>query len=409
MIKKIKVDQLKPGIFIHDFDCGWHTENLFINQTLIKSDKTIEIIRSWGIKEVFIDTDRGLDIDEAKSAKEVEVETDERLLKLGEDDSTSSYGMPLRDEVALAIDIKKEAASVIERAKANIKAGEPLETDDAYQLIDRMEESVSRNKDALLLLTRIRKKDEYTLMHSISVGSLVLSFCNFIKVPHDMTLNFAIGALFHDIGKTMIPNEILNKPGKLTEYEYDEIKKHSEYSAEVMKTAEGLPHEAYDMGLHHHERYDGTGYPHGLIGDEIGYGSQIAAICDVYDAITSVRCYKDGMESIDALRRLYEWSNYHFNKDLTYQFIRCIGVYPLGTVVRLENDLIGTVIGSTDNVLQPIIRVFYDERKKAPVSSYDLDLYKSDGHVVSYEKPDKWDLKKYNIFDDLPEGLSLFS
>jgi hypothetical protein len=115
------------------------------------------------------------------------------------------------------------------------------------------------------------------------------------------------------------------------------------------------------------------------------------------------------MESIDALRRLYEWSNYHFNKDLTYQFIRCIGVYPLGTVVRLENDLIGTVIGSTDNVLQPIIRVFYDERKKAPVSSYDLDLYKSDGHVVSYEKPEKWDLKKYNIFDDLPEGLSLFS
>lgn len=112
----------------------------------------------------------------------------------------------------------------------------------------------------------------------------------------------------------MIPLSILNKPGKLTDLEFEEMKRHAEYSAEVMKSAERIPHEAFDMGLHHHERYDGTGYPHGLKGDEIGYGSQIAAICDVFDAITSARCYKDGMDSILALRKLYEWSNYHLIK-----------------------------------------------------------------------------------------------
>ena len=409
MIKKIKIDQLKPGVFIHDFDSGWHTENLFINQTLVKNTRTIEIISSWGIKEVFIDTDKGLDIDEAKTGREVQLETDENLRKLAEADPSSSYYVPLKEEVALAEDIKKEATSVIQRAAQNIQDGKPLETEDAFLLIEKMQESVTRNKDALILLTRIRQKDEYTLMHSISVGSLVLSFCNYAKIPHDRTLNFAGGALFHDIGKTLIPLSILNKPGKLTDLEFEEMKRHAEYSAEVMKSAEKIPHEAFDMGLHHHERYDGSGYPHGLKGDEIGFGSQIAAICDVYDAITSNRCYRDGMDSILALRKLYEWSSYHFNKDLTYQFIRCVGVYPIGTCVRLESGLIGVVVGSTDNVLQPIVRVFYDNKKQDSVTLYDRDLFKIGDKVTSYEDTGKWDLKKLKIFEDLPAGISLFS
>ncbi|MBC8318373.1 MAG: HD-GYP domain-containing protein [Desulfobulbaceae bacterium] len=409
MIKKITIDQLKPGVFIHDFDSGWHTENLFINQTLVKNVKTIDIIRSWGIKEVYIDTERGLDIDAAKTAREVRDETDKSLHELAKADPSSSYYIPLKEEIAIAENIKKEAASVIQRATANILAGEPLETEDAFQLIEKMGDSVTRNKDALILLTRIRQKDEYTLMHSISVGSLVLSFCYFAKIPHEMTLNLAVGALFHDIGKTRIPLEILNKPGKLTDSEFEEMKRHAEYSAEVMVNATNLPHEAFDMGLHHHERYDGTGYPDGLKGEEIGYGSQVAAICDVYDAITSARCYKGGMESILALRKLYEWSNYHFNKDLTYKFIRCIGVYPIGTCVRLESDLIGVVVGSTDNVLQPIVRVFYNDKKKSAVPVYDRDLFKIGDKVASYEDPGKWDLGKLKIFDDLPAGISLFT
>lgn len=406
MIKKVKVDQLKPGIFVHDFNCTWKTDNLIINQTMIKDEKILDTIRSWGVHEVYIDTDRGLDIEDAKTEFEAKRETDSALHRLAETKPYASRQAPLKEELAVANNIKKEATNVIQQAMDTVREGKQLKTDSAYQLIEKMEKSVTRNKDALVLLTRIRRKDEYTLMHSISVASFVLSFCNFCKIPHTMTLNLAIGALFHDIGKTRVPLAILNKPGKLDDHEYEKMKKHAEYSAEVLQDAKGLPHEAYDMALHHHERFDGNGYPHGLKGDEITFGSQIAAIADVYDAITSDRCYRDGIDGVEGLRKLYEWSEYHFNKDLTYKFIRCIGVYPVGSCVRLENDLVGVVAGSTENVMLPVVRIFYNDRKKSSVPVHDLDLSKIGVQIASYEEAGKWNISWRKIFEELTPDIS---
>ena len=286
-----------------------------------------------------------------------------------------------------------------------VREGRPLEFGSAIELVEKMDASLVRNKDALVLLTRIRRKDEYTLMHSISVGAYVLNFCNLNKYPHKQTMGLAIGALFHDIGKTKIPLEILNKPGKLTDAEFVVMKKHSVYSAHVLKHSHGLPKEAYDMGLHHHERYDGTGYPDGLKGDEISFGSQLCAIADVYDALTSDRCYKVGIDRIAGLRKIYEWSEYHFNKELAYKFIRSIGVYPIGTCVKLESGRIGVVVGSTESADQPVVRVFYDENKQAPLLVHDLDLLHTEDRVSMYEDAEKWDLKKMKIFGDVSEDL----
>ena len=401
MIRKIHVDQLKPGIFIHDFNCKMTGENVLINQTLIKSEKAIEIIRSWGIKEVFIDTARGIDIAHTKTVRKMPRSTDKALHKMAVAQPSVSPKIPLKEEIQLARNIKKEAVGIIQRALNSAQEGKPLEAEYAYDLIEKMEESVSRNQDALILLTRIRRKDEYTLMHSISVGSLVLAFCKFCNISHEMTMNLAVGALFHDIGKIKIPLSILNKPGKLTDEEFKIMKRHAEYSAKAMEKAKGLPTEAHDMAMHHHERFDGSGYPDGLKGDEIQFGSQMAAICDVYDAITSVRCYKDGIDSVTGLKKLYKWSDYHFNKELTFKFIHCIGVYPIGSCVKLENNLIGVVIGSTDNVLQPLVRVFYNDQKKADMPIEDLDLSRMGLNVSSYESPDKWNIDKMNIFPDI--------
>ena len=408
MIKKVKVEQLKPGVFVHDFNCDWKGENVRIDQTLIKDGKTFDIIRSWGIQEVYIDTERGLDVESARPVHEVNRETDKALHKLAVAQPSPPRQVSLEEELILAKSIKKEAVNVIERSILRVQAGQPLEIENVYQLVEKMEESVIRNKDALLLLTKMRQKDEYTLMHSISVGSLVLALCDFCHVPHHKSLDLAVGAMFHDIGKTMIPLAVLNKPGKLTDAEYEIVKKHVEYSVEMLQNAGGLPAEAYDMSLHHHERLDGNGYPHGLKGDEISFGSQMAAICDVYDAITSDRCYKNGMESVIGLRKLYEWSDYHFNKDLTYKFIRCIGVYPIGTCVKLEGGLVGVVIGSTENILQPIVRVFYDDKKQDQIPVYDFDLSTTDLRVLSYEKPNRWDFHKMKIFNDLSPDIQSF-
>jgi len=401
MIKKIKVEQLEPGVFVHDFNCDWRTNNLVASQMMIRDRKIISILQEWGIREVYIDTDRGKDIEEARPEIEVRHQTEKALKGLVASKSTYVRTIPLREEIAIARNIKKQAVSVIEKAMDHVRQGDSLEPEGAYDLVNEMHQSVTRNRDALILLTRIRKKDEYTLMHSISVAAYILNYCNVNKLPHEQTMGLAIGALFHDIGKTKTPLAILNKPGKLSDEEFVEMKKHSEYSAEILRQVKDLPSEALDMGLHHHERYDGNGYPHGLKGDEIQFGTQLAAIADVFDAITSDRVYRNGISKVEGLRKLYEWSEHHFEKELTYDFIRSIGVYPIGTCVRLESGRIGVVVGSTENIVQPVVKVFFDDRKKIALFDQELDLSRSNDRVVGYEEQTKWDINKMDIFGDI--------
>ena len=396
MIKKIDVDDLRVGMFIHDFSREITGKRDSIKQLLVKNTKTIESLKSWGIHEVYIDTAKGRKVTRAKTVHEVQNLIDNELHKLAKEKPVVVPTVSLKEEIQLAKTIKSAAVNVMQRSMQIAKDDMAIEINDAYTVIQEMEQSVARNQDALILLTRIKKKDEYTLMHSISVGTLVLAFCKYCRVPYEMTMNLAVGALFHDLGKTRIPDRILNKPGKLSAKEFDLMKRHPGYSAKLLRNSSGLPLEAYDIALHHHERYDGKGYPHGLQGDEIPFGSQIAAICDVYDAITSNRCYSDGIDSSEGLRQIYEWSGVHFNKELAHKFIRCIGVYPIGTYVRLENNLIAVVVESTENILQPVVRVFYNDQKKVAVSEKELNLSELGVNIVSYESAENW--KDYNLF-----------
>lgn len=405
MIKKVKIELLEPGVFIHDYNCDRQSSNLITSQTVVHNKKVIEILGDMGIREVYIDTDKGIDIEESIPAHQARRDTEEGLHKIAELQPASTRNIPLTVELKVARNIKKQATTVIRNVMEKVREGKPLETEEAYQLVEKMETSVTRNRDALVLLTMIRKKDEYTMMHSVSVGAYVLNFCNFYKVPQDVTLNLAMGALFHDIGKTQVPLAILNKPGRLTEEEFALIKKHTEYSAQILHSGHKLPAEAFDMGLHHHERFDGTGYPHRLRGDQIAFGSQLAAIADVYDAMTSDRCYKVGIDRVEALRKLYEWSGFHFNKDLTHKFIRCIGVYPIGSCVALESGRVGIVVGSTESLIQPVVHIFYDKKRDNEVSIPDVDLFKTGDQVVGYEESCNFDLQRLEAFKEVAADL----
>ncbi len=409
MIKKIKIEQLRPGVFVHDFNCDWAGENILIDKALIRSQEAVDIICSWGIKEVYIDTDRGVDVESARDAGEVQQETDKNLHDLAvNEENVPSPSVSFQEEVQAARKISNEAFDTIQEAMQAVQEGAPVDIDSTFKLVEKMRLSINRNKDALILLTRIRKKDEYTLAHSVSVSALMLSFSNFCGMPHDMTMNLATGALLHDIGKTRIPSRILNKPGKLTPNEFDLMKKHAEYSAEILEASAELPSEAYDIALHHHERFDGTGYPHRLKGRGIEFGSRMTAICDVYDAITSVRCYKSGLDRVEGLRKLYEWSDHHFDKKLTYQFIQTIGVYPVGTCVRLEDELTAVVVGSTENVLQPVVRVFYDDKKGESMQVLEMDLSVNGVNVAGYDPPETWSTSKQETFQKNKRALSPF-
>ena len=184
MIKKIKIEQLEPGMFVHDFNCEWAGDNVFINHSMINSEKAIEIIRSWGIKAVYIDTGLGMDVKRGKTIREVQQNTDRNLHKLARkrEKTISHSAVPLKEEVKIARKIKKEAVDIMQHAMVSVQEGKQVDVDQAFQLMEKMEASIARNQDALVMMTYIKKKDEYTLLHSISVSSLVLAFCNSCKL-----------------------------------------------------------------------------------------------------------------------------------------------------------------------------------------------------------------------------------
>ena len=390
MIKKVKVSDLQPGVFIHDFNCDWGEGNIYIEKMLVRDLKIVDIVKSWGIEEVYIDTERGKDVGPSLTARP---NTNQFKTRVSPPSSTHTKTeaprnpIPFALEAREAIQLRRDAVNVIKDTINRVNEGKSPNVELTYELAGRMKLSLERNRDALLLLTRIRKKDEYTLYHSISVSSLLLNFCDHKGLPEKQTLDLAVAALFHDIGKTKVPDSILNKPGKLNQWEFNEMKKHVEFSVDLLHKAKNLPAECYDIALHHHERVDGSGYPHGLTQDKIGYGVQLTTICDVFDAVTSARCYKEAMGTVAGLKTVYEASGSHFNKDLAHEFIRCIGVYPVGTCVRLEDGKVGIIAESTNNMMKPVVKVFRDARRREKFKPFLLDLSHTTQAICGYEDP----------------------
>jgi len=400
MIKKIKVNELKPGVFIHDFDASWIRHPFLFGSKKIRDWGTIKKIKNWGIKEVYIDTTKGLDIIKAPSVDELRaafsadpdivIEKPEFVKKVS-----------LHQELQKAKIIKKEAKKIIQNLTNDLRLGKQIEVEQVGDVVDTMMESIFRNQDALLNLISIRKKDEYTFMHSVNVSVIMIALCKALKMDQDEIREFGVGAMMHDIGKSKIPIEIINKPGKLTDEEFTLMKRHSEFSRQILEETGGTSKSAVEIAHQHHERFDGTGYPQGLRGKKISLGGRIAAIVDVYDAITSKRSYSSGVEPNEAIKKIFEWSKFHFDEELVHQFIKSMGIYPVGTVVGLESGLLGLVIESgRESMLQPVVRIFYDTNKGIHITPRDLDISQGIGkaHSIKYSEPhNKWDVVELGL------------
>ncbi|MFQ5760987.1 MAG: HD-GYP domain-containing protein [Acidiferrobacterales bacterium] len=249
----------------------------------------------------------------------------------------------IEQEAEVIRETHEQATILIHTIMEDVHLGKSIDAAGAKKAVGRMATSVLRNPDALVCFAQLKKRDDYTALHCLRVSILALAFGRHLGFDEaDLNL-LGMGALLHDIGKMRVPDTILNKPGKLTDREYEIMKSHVPLGAEILERANAIPVKALEVARLHHERYGGKGYMENLKGDQITEFGLISAIVDVYDAITSDRIYKDGIASLDALKRMYEWRGRDFHPALLQQFIQCIGIFPIGSVVVLNTNEVGVV------------------------------------------------------------------
>lgn len=381
-------------MFVSDIGVGWICHDLFRNQFLVKDDYTIANITASGIREVYIDPTRGLDAEDAKEESTVVEELEEEMRELDER-LPSHPSLSIGAELGQARRVSSQARGIVRDIMADVRLGRQVKIEQAEPVVENMMASILRNNDALLSICRIKDKNGYTFHHSVSVAALLIAFCRSMQLDTTAMRMAGIGGLLHDIGKVCVPDEILNHPGKLDDDSFKIMKHHVSEGRDILAHTEGVNEISIQVAHQHHERDDGSGYPLGLKGDEISTLGQMAAICDVYDAITSDRCYHKGMPPHEALRKLLEWSRFHFNPAFVHSFIRTIGIYPSGTLVMLESGRVGVVLDQSEGkLLQPKVRIIYDSRKQMRLPSTEIDLSRPVGHgggdrIIGHETPER--------------------
>jgi len=397
MLKKVDSSQLKVGMYIHDLSCDWMTHPFVRNRFLLSSEDEIRKILNAGIHDVVIDTGRGLDAQDAPSLAEAQAATEREIVEIAAKSPVVTR-VSLGEEMRRAVQIRHQASTLVRTVMQDARLGKAIELDQVEPVVQNITESILRNPGALVGLLRIKTKDDYTFLHSVSVCTLLVAFCRSRNIDAGVTHQAGLGGLLHDTGKALVPDAILNKPGPLTDEEFAIIKRHPRDGYDILRKTPEVGPIPLDITLHHHERRDGSGYPGKQANEEISELAQMAAIVDVYDAITADRCYHKGMSAAAALRKIYEWSKFHFNPQYAQEFMRCVGIYPVGTMVMLESGRLGVVIEPHEsNLLAPKVNVFFNTKQNLYIKPETVDLSRGLGFgggdkIVGHESPAKWNV-----------------
>ncbi|MFP3873285.1 MAG: HD-GYP domain-containing protein [Thiohalophilus sp.] len=354
---KLDVGSLREGMFVSDLDCDWSQTSFLLEGVLISGEEELAEL-SRCCSHVYVDTERSHesvipDLESlarrpppavataSKREAEKEAERDEK-----------HFQEALRE----ARPIHSRTKTYIETLMEDVRLGNSLDTTTARHLVSEIAESITHSPNAMAWLSHLKHRDEYTVTHCMNTCILAVTFGRYLGMDKDSLELMGLGALLHDIGKMRIPLEILNKPGRLTPEEFEIVKTHAPKGHELLVPKGDIPQESLDIVLHHHERVSGKGYPHGLNGDQVNQMTKVVSIVDVYDAITSDRCYHDGMPPYEALKNMYEWISEDFEQELVEQFIKCLGIYPIGSMVQLNMGQTGIVVSASEKSrLRPIV------------------------------------------------------
>lgn len=361
MKRKIDVRDLEKGMYVSELDRPWvETPFLFQGFEVMDDDDLTQLQKHCTY--VYIDTEQGKDIDPSRarpgaadrmrvlSEQEEQVLREFRKLTELTGDASGKEYTPYQDRTSLeeelghAKHIESEARDAMRNAMEDAQQGRKVDMQLANKVVSNMVDSVLRNPDALVCLSQLRDVNEYSALHSIRTCVLTVAFGRHLILDKEELNSLGMAALLHDIGMARVPKAILEKPHGLDEDEFAIMSRHVQDSIEIIEQSGGLPSSALEYIKQHHERHDGSGYPARLKGESISPAGGVAGVIDVYDAITSDTAYHEGLSAEDVLRKMYEWRHKDFDARLVEEFIKCMGIFPIGSLVELNAGGYGVVI-----------------------------------------------------------------
>lgn len=411
---KIDVGKIIIGMYVSDLDCPWNETAFLFQGFRVTNSQEIEQLQN---------TCEFIYVDEEKST--VDIASNLIVLQPRQQNkSISKKPEPLsnievkhkphqenfEDEFPVAKATYQDCIKKTNEIFDDLRFGSSLDVLSVKSTVQSMTSSILRNPDALKLMCVLEERDNNAVTHAMHVCILTLAFAYYLGLKKDMIQQLGIGALLHDIGETKLPQGLFWKSAPFTEEEKEQVYKHTEYGVEIIKDVPGLHPVVIDIIRDHHERLNCSGFPKHAGGDEISYNAMLVSIVDVYDSVTMGYEGKSVVSCTDALKSMYNWRNELFQGELVEHFIQCLGIYPIGSVVKLNSGEIGIVVTFDDcSRLAPRVMMLLDkERNYYPVPRMlDLSQFRDDDEKLLYEikqvvNPDDYNIDiKQHILQDL--------
>jgi putative nucleotidyltransferase with HDIG domain len=382
-LRKIDISDVEPGMMLEDV---FNNEGVLLisNNVEIKTLEQVEILKKRGVSAVYINIRDGIDIPIEKLQKQ-------ELLKREEE---------YYQELSRAKDVHRSTLEAAKNTLHAIRMGRQFAAKEIELAAEKIVSSILRNSDALLSLAQIKGYDEYTYVHSVNVGVLLASVANAMQYNANSLLEIGMGGLLHDIGKMRIPEHILNKAGKYTEDEYNVMKRHPQLGLDILRSSRSISDLSRLIVYEHHERFNGKGYPRGITGNQISEVGVMAAVADVYDAMTTDRVYRPAWTPQRALATIFKGCDVEFPRRIVEFFTRHLGIYPVGSFVRLGTGELGVVVRvEKGKILAPDILILYsaDGIRYPEPREYKLAELQNENNGKMYNIESSLNPKDFNV------------
>ena len=447
MLKKIPVTHLRLGMHLHALEGAWIDHPFWKSRFVLRDPVDLQRLRDSAVLECWIDTNLGLDVLPADTEPGAAPRRDAPAAVAAEALVTPPAAPPMTppttppttpslnpqpvrtkpaslpgtpreptrvsaaaapaaavvrpppsrsmsEELRQAAAVCKQGRQAVVSMFNEARMGRALDAESCMPLVDDISSSVMRNPGALVSLARLKTQDDYSYMHSVAVCALMVSLARQLGMDDESCRSVGLAGLLHDMGKAVMPIEVLNKPGRLTDAEFAIMRTHPERGHALLLEGNAVGADALEVCLHHHERFDGSGYPHRLAGDAISQVARMGAVCDVYDAITSNRPYKSGWDPAESVARMASWKG-HFDEAIFSAFVRSIGIYPTGSLVRLSSNRLAVVVEQNpQSLVAPVVKVFFSADRQMHLRPTRLDLSRPgcNDRISSRESPAEWGL-----------------